>query len=74
MPVKMELQLNLKLIVNVNAHSADMSEDELRRIVESDVIADIKRHMELCSGFAGCTDDRNRTYKYNYAADNVERM
>jgi len=54
--------------VKVNATSSELSEDELRKLVQKAVDDDLARDSSRLNGYAGCITDDNRTYSYSYEA------
>lgn len=71
---RVELNLEFRLSVKVKGFSDTVPEDELRKCLEKEVTSDIEHYMEHCNGDAGCCDELNRTYGYNFESQPVKRV
>lgn len=68
MTSRITYEIPVTYMVKVNATSSELSEDELRKLVQKEVDNDLARDSSRLNGYAGCITDDNRAYSYSYEA------
>lgn len=68
MTSKIEFEIPIKYTIKVIASSSELLEKELRKIVTTNVRADLVRDAKCLNACAGCKTADNKTYSYSYEA------
>lgn len=68
MPSKIDFMMPIEYAVKVHASSTELTEEELRKIVNEKVMEDLARDAKYLNACAGCQTDDRRTFSYSYDA------
>lgn len=68
MPVNIDFLMPIEYAVKVHANSTELTEDELRKIVNEKVLEDLTRDAKYLNACAGCQTEDRRTFSYSYEA------
>lgn len=68
MPSKIDFIMPIEFAIKVSASSAELTEEELRKVVNEKITADLARDAGWLNGCAGCHTDDHKTFAYSYEA------